>query len=407
MTLSVAQFIREIVLLRNESEFVDAYLFRTTFQQGATGALFILKVDTDTDSGFTTKGKPSVKCFSLGPEMASHAAAITSWSEFSERRHTFGFEEDLDYFESTYMDSTSNEQGFYFGHALRDGRGECCGCVIYSSKTASSHERMDSLIGEVTPLCLARLLAPAQALWIEEFEKRFQVANLRHSVFPIFGDSIRKLGHDINNNLATLSLQLQSCSNNADSASYISTAVSRSMLTVRRIDRSVEVLEAFSSIVLNESNTSHLENYVMATFETLRKDYTKLFLSISTDENFEYDRSISLDGPSLLFLIHNFIRTAYISGPVNSEDPIAVMINASACKQHSNCAMLSVSAEIRTLIDPVLEIIANRQTGKIGGALPPPVVIVIDAARKLGAEYIVLKNENTVTLEMHLPLAPA
>jgi hypothetical protein len=274
MTPSVAQFIREIVLLRNESEFVDAYLFRTTFQQGATGALLILKVDTDTDSGFTTKGKPSVKCFSLGPEMASHAAAITSWSEFSERRHTFGFEEDLDYFESTYMDSTSNEQGFYFGHALRDGRGECCGCVIYSSKTASSHERMDSLIGEVTPLCLARLLAPGQALWIEEFEKRFQVANLRHSVFPIFGDSIRKLGHDINNNLATLSLQLQSCGNNADSASYISTAVSRSMLTVRRIDRSVEVLEAFSSIVLNESNTSHLENYVMATFETLRKDYT-------------------------------------------------------------------------------------------------------------------------------------
>jgi hypothetical protein len=407
MTLSVAQLIREIVLLRNESEFVDAYLFRTTFVQGATGALLILSVDTDSDSGFTAKSEPSFKCFSLGSEMASHAATFTSWSEFLECRHKFGFKEDLDYFESTYMDSTSNEPGFYFGHALRDGRGECCGCVIYSSKTASSHERMDSLIGEVTPLCLARLLAPAQALWIEEFEKRFNVSNLRHSIFPIFGDSIRKLGHDINNNLATLSLQLQSCRHNADSASYISTAVARSLLAVQRIDQSVEVLGAFSSIVLNESNTSHLENYVMATFETLRKDYTKLFLSISIDENFEYDRAISLDGPCLLFLIHNFIRTTYISGPVNNEDPIAVMIHADACKQHSNCATLSVSAEIRPLIDPVLDVIASRPNDKIGGALPPPVMIVINAARKIGAEYVVIKSEETVTLELHLPLAPA
>jgi hypothetical protein len=126
-----------------------------------------------------------------------------------------------------------------------------------------------------------------------------------------------------------------------------------------------------------------------------------------TDENFEYDRAISLDGPCLLFLIHNFIRTTYISGPVNNEDPIAVMIHAGACQQHSNCATLSVSSEIRDLIDPVLDVITSRPNDKIGGALPPPVVIVINAARKIGAEYIVLKNENSVTLELHLPLAPA
>lgn len=404
MTLSVAQLIREIVLLRNESEFVDAYLFRTTFQQGATGALLILKVDTDTDSGFTTKGKPSVKCFSLGPEMASHAAAITSWSEFSERRHTFGFEEDLDYFESTYMDSTSNEQGFYFGHALRDGRGECCGCVIYSSKTASSHERMDSLIGEVTPLCLARLLAPAQALWIEEFEKRFQVANLRHSVFPIFGDSIRKLGHDINNNLATLSLQLQSCSNNADSASYISTAVSRSMLTVRRIDRSVEVLEAFSSIVLNKSNTSFLESYVTATFTTLTTHFPKQFLTVSVDQNLELDTPIALDGPCLLFLIHNFLRTSYIVTPEISDDPLIANCVIGKCSEHLNCATLSISALLGPAIDPVMDFIRAYSGHKIGGPLAPPVITVMNAAKKLGAEFKVLRKFDEVTLELHLPL---
>jgi hypothetical protein len=264
---------------------------------------------------------------------------------------------------------------------------------------------MDSHIGEFAPLCLARLMAPAQAHWISEFEKSFSVAHIQHSIFPIFGDIIRYLGHDINNHLATLSLQLQSLSHSSDSPSYLKTGISRSMQAVQRIDRSVEVLEAFSSIVLNESNTSFLENYVMATFETLKKDFKKLFVSVSIDENFEMDRPISLDGSCLLFLIHNFLRTAYIVTPEAPEAPLAVLVRLHTCSQHSHCVTLSVSAHIGSLIQPVLEIIANRQNDKIGRALPPPVVVIMKAAKKLGSEYVVSRNDEEVTLELHLPLA--
>ncbi len=405
MSLSVAQLIREMVLLRDESAYIDSYLFRTTFLQGATGALLILRTDGSNEVGVQSNHPGSVKCFAIGSEMASFAATITSWSVFSESRLTYGFEEDLDYFESTAIDSTSKERIFYFGHALRDGRGENFGCVIYSSKTASSHDIMDSHIGEFAPLCLVRLMAPAQAHWISEFEKAFSVSHIQHSIFPIFGDIIRFLGHDINNHLATLSLQLQSLSHSGDSPSYLKTGISRSMQAVQRIDRSVEVLEAFSSIVLNESNTSFLENYVMATFETLKKDFKKLFVSVSIDENFEMDRPISLDGSCLLFLIHNFLRTAYIVTPEAPEAPLAVLVHLRTCSQHSHCVTLSVSAHIGSLIQPVIEIIANRQNDKIGRALPPPVVVIKNAAKKLGSEYVVSRNEEKVTLELHLPLA--
>jgi len=402
--LSVAQLIREMVLLRDESAYIDSYLLSTTFLQGATGALLILRTDGSNEVGVQSNHPGSIKCFSVGSEMASVAATITSWSVFSESRLTYGFEEDLDYFQSTAIDSTSKERIFYFGHALRDGRGENFGCVIYSSKTASSHDIMDSRIGEFAPLCLVRLMAPAQAHWISEFEKAFSVAHIQHSIFPIFGDIVRFLGHDINNHLATLSLQLQSLSHSNDSPSYLKTGISRSMQSVQRIDRAVEVLEAFSSIVLNESNTSFLENYVLATFETLKKDFKKLFVSVSVDQKFEMDRPISLDGSCLLFLIHNFLRTAYIVTPENPEDPLAVLIHLQTCTQHSHCVTLSVSAPIGSLIDPVLEIVANRQNTKIGGALPPPVVVIMKAAKKLDSEYLVFRNEEEVILELHLPL---
>ena len=405
MTLSIAQLIREMVLLRDESAYIDSYLFRTTFLQGATGALLILRTDGSNEVGVQSRDSGSIKCYAVGSEMASFAATITSWSVFSESRLTYGFEEDLDYFEATSIDGTSKERMFYFGHALRDGRGENFGCVIYSSKTASSHDIMDSHIGEFAPLCLVRLMAPAQALWISEFEKAFSVAHIQHSIFPIFGDIIRLLGHDINNHLATLSLQLQSLNDSSDSPSYLKTGISRSMQAVQRIDRSVEVLEAFSSIVLNESNTSFLENYILATFETLKKDFKKLFVTVSVDQKFELNRHISLDGSCLLFLIHNFLRTAYIVTPEDPESPLAVLVHLRTCSQHSHCVTLSVSANIGSLIDPVIEIIANRQNDKIGGALPPPVVVIMKAAKKLGSEYVVSRNEEKVTLELHLPLA--
>ena len=405
MGLSVAQLIREMVLLRDESAYIDSYLFRSTFLQGATGALLILRTDGSNEVGVQSNHPGSVKCFAIGSEMSSLAATITSWSDFSESRLTYGFEEDLDYFEATSIDGTSKERMFYFGHALRDGRGENFGCVIYSSKTGSSHDSMDAHIGEFAPLCLVRLLAPARAHWISEFEKAFSVAHIQHSIFPVFGDIIRKLGHDINNHLATLSLQLQSLGHSSDSPSYIKTGISRSMLSIKRIDRSVEVLEAFSSIVLNESNTSFLENYILATFETLKKDFKKLFVTVSVDQKFELNRHISLDGSCLLFLIHNFLRTAYIVTPDHPEDPLAVLIHLRTCSQHSHCATLSVSAQIGSLIDPVLEIVANRQNDKIGRALPPPVVVIMKAAKALGAEFIVFRNEGEATLELHLPLA--
>ena len=403
--LTVAQLIREMVLLRDESAYVDSYLFRTTFLQGATGASLVLRTNGRNEFGGQSGPSGSVKCFAVGSEMESFAGTITSWSVFLESRLLFGFEEDADYFEATSIDSASKEPKFYFGHALRDGRGENFGCVIYSSKTASSHDRMDAQIGEFAPLCLARLMAPAQAHWISEFEKAFSVAHIQHSIFPIFGDIIRFLGHDINNHLATLSLQLQSLGHNSDSPSYFKTGISRSMQSVQRIDRSIQVLEAFSSIVLNESSTSFLENYIMATFETLKKDFKKLFVSVSVDQNFEMDRPISLDGSCLLFLIHNFLRTAYIVSPDNPEDPLAVLVHVHTCSQHSHCATLSVSADIGSLIQPVLEIIANRQNDKIGRALPPPVVTIMKAAKKLGSDYVVRRNEEVVTLELHLPLA--
>lgn len=405
MTLSVAQLIREMVLLRGEAAYIDSYLFRTTFVQGATAALLILKTDEDRKSGVQGRDSGSIKCFTVGSEMASFAATITSWSEFLESRLTYGFEEDLDYFESTCVDSTSKERVFYFGHALRDSRGKNFGCAIYSAKTASSHERMDSQIGEFAQLCFARLMSPYQALWIAEFEKKFDVANLQASVFPIFGDIIRNLGHDINNHLATLSLQLQSLSHSSDSPSYIKTGVSRSMLSIQRIDRSVNVLEAFSSIVLNESNTSFLESYLQATFETLRKDFKKVFISVLVDENFKLNSLISLDGPCLLFLIHNFLRAANLVTPMEPDGPRPVSVHLRSCGRHSHCVTVSVSAQVRTLIDPVLEIINNRPDDKIGGAQPPPLVVVSRAAKKLGAEYTVLRSgEAEVTFELHIPL---
>ena len=394
-----------MVLLRDESAYVDSYLFRTAFLQGATGALLVLRTDGDNEVGAKSRDPGSIKCYAVGSEMRSLAATITSWSDFSESRLTYGFEEDLDYFEASSIDGTSKERMFYFGHALRDGHGENFGCVIYSSKTASSHDSMDSHIGDFAGLCLVRLMAPAQAHWISEFEKAFSVAHIQHSIFPVFGDFIRKLGHDINNHLATLSLQLQSLSHSSDSPSYIKTGISRSMLSVQRIDKSVGVLEAFSSIVLNESNTSFLENYIMATFETLRKDFKKLFVSVSVDQKFEPDRPISLDGSCLLFLIHNFLRTSYIVLPYDPENPLAVLIHLRTCTQHSHCVTLSVSADIGSVIQPVLDIVANRQMDKIGRALPPPVVVIMKAAKSLGAEFIVFRNEEEVTLELHLPLA--
>ena len=60
MTISVAQIIREAGLLRNEASFVDSYLFRTTFVQGATGALLVLRTNADTKIGLKTERADSV-----------------------------------------------------------------------------------------------------------------------------------------------------------------------------------------------------------------------------------------------------------------------------------------------------------------------------------------------------------
>lgn len=404
MIRSVAQFIREAVLLRDETTFVDSYLFRSTFVQGATGALLILKTGSDTKSGFKTEPADSIKCFSVGFEMTSFAKKITSWSEFLDNRLKYGFEEDLDYFESTCVDGTTKEPIFYFGHALRDGRGESHGCVIYSANAASSQERMQSQIGEFSCLCFIRLLAPAQAEWVSQFEKTYSVSHINHSVYPVFADAMRKLGHGINNNLATVSLQLQSLSNNCDSSSVVKTGVARSMQSIKRIDDSVQVLEAFSSIISNESNTSYLENYITATFEILRKDFDRTFLSIVIDQNFQLNRSIDLDGPILLFLIHNFLRFALVVAPSTSESPVMLACRARACNQHSNCATISTSKQVAEVLDSLVEYIANYQHPKIGGSLPPPVVVVMDAAKKLGAEYNIFKDKEESIIELHLPL---
>ena len=316
MTYSVAQLIREAVLLRDETSFVESYLFRTTFVQGATGALLILRADAKSKSDLKTENSDSVTCFSVGLEMASLATKITSWSKFLESRVKYGFEEDLDYFESTFIESTSKEPIFYFGHALRDGTGKIYGCVIYSANAASSHEHLQSQIGDFASLCFVRILAPAQARWIAGFEKTYSVNNVNQSVFPVFADFMRRLGHGINNNLATLSLQLQSLGMNSDNPSVVKTGISRSMLSIKRIDDSIQVLEAFSSIIVNESNTSFLDNYIMAEFEILKRDFFSTFLSVSTDQNFQFNRSINVDGPSLLFLIHNFLRFALVVSPL-------------------------------------------------------------------------------------------
>ena len=404
MTFGVAQLIREMVLLRDESEYLDSYLFRTAFAQGASGALLILKTEELQASQVKTEESGFVKCFSIGFEMDLFAATLTSWNKFLESRLKYGFEEDLDYFEATCIESTSKEQIFYYGHALRDGLGENCGCVIYSSTTASNHERMHSLIGGFTPLCLARLMAPAQAQWISEFEKSFQVAHINQSIFPIFGDIVRTLGHEINNVLATISLQLQSLSHNSESSSYVQTGVTRSLQAVQRIDRSVEVLEAFSSIVLNKSNTSFLESYVTATFTTLTTHFPKQFLTVSVDQNLELDTPIALDGPCLLFLIHNFLRTSYIVTPEISDDPLIANCVIGKCSEHLNCATLSISALLGPAIDPVMDFIRAYSGHKIGGPLAPQVVTVMIAAKKLGAEFKVLRKNDEVTLELHLPL---
>ena len=406
MTLSVAQLIREAVLLRDEAAFVDAYLIRTTFIQGATGALLILRADADTKLGLKTKPFDSIKCFSVGFEMTSFATKITSWSEFLESRLKYGFEEDLDYFESTCIDSTSKERIFYFGHALRDGNGQSCGCVIYSANAASSHELMQSQIGEFGPLCFVRIMGLSQAIWISEFEKRFSVSHVSHSVYPVLADSMRKLGHGINNHLATLSLQLQSLSSNSTSSSVVKTGVARSMLAIKRIDDSVEVLEAFSSIILNESSTSLLENYIIATFEILRKDFNSVFLSVLTDQNLDLDRSIIVDGPSMLFLIHNFLRFALVVLPVADVAPVMLVLHTRGCSQHSNCGVISSSYKLGNTFEPVFAFIDNYQVSKIGGPLPPPVIIVMNAAKKLGAEFKIFRDKEESIIELHLPLNP-
>ena len=404
MTLSVAQLIREAVLLRNEASFVDSYLFRTTFVQGATGALLVLRTNADTKIGLKTERADSVTCFSVGFEMTSFATKITSWSEFLESRVKYGFEEDLDYFESTCIESTSKEPVFYFGHALRDGTGKSHGCVIYSANAPSSHERMQSQIGEFGFLSFVTLMAPAQAAWVSQFEVTHSVTHINHSIFPVFSDFMRKLGHGINNNLAILSLQLQSVSNNSDSSSVVKTGVSRSKLSIQRIDESVQVLEAFSSIILNESNCAFLESYIMATFEILRKDFTSIFLSVSVDQNFPFKRSINVDGPSLLFLIHNFLRFALVVAPAVGESPIVLVCHAQACSLHSECATLSLGYKVSQALDPLLEFLAHYQEPKIGGPLPPPVIIVMNAAKKLGAEFVISKNKEEASLALHLPL---
>jgi hypothetical protein len=406
MTLGIAQLIREAVLLSDETAFIESYLSETTFVQGATGALLILQSDAESKLGSKTERSDSVTRFSVGFEMTSLATKITSWSKFLESQVKFGFEEDLDYFESTCVESTSKEPTFYFGHALRDGIGKSHGCVIYSANAASSHERMQAQIGSYTSLGLIRLLAPVQARWVSRFEKEYSVTQINHSIFPVFSDSMRKLGHGINNHLATLSLQLQSLGNSSDNPSVVKTGISRSMRAVKRIDDSVQVLEAFSSIILNESNTSLLENYIMAEFEMLRKDFTNLFLSVSTDQNFESNRSINVDGSSLLFLIHNFLRFALVVSPAVENGPLSLVCHARDCSQHSNCAILSIIYEVNEKIDPLLAYIAHFQNPTIGGPLPPPVIIVMDAAKELGAEYVILKDKEEALLELHLPLTP-
>jgi hypothetical protein len=265
---------------------------------------------------------------------------------------------------------------------------------------------MQSQIGRFASLGLIRLLAPAQARWVSQFEKAYSVTQISNSIFPVFSDSMRKLGHGINNHLATLSLQLQSLGNSADNPSVVKTGISRSMRAVKRIDDSVQVLEAFSSIILNESNTSLLENYVMAEFEMLKKDFTSLFLSVSTDQNFKSDRSINVDGSSLLFLIHNFLRFALVVSPAVDKGPLPLVCHTRDCSQHSNCASISISYEVNEKIDPLLAYIAQFQNPKIGGPLPPPVIIVMNAAKELGAEYVILKDKEKALLELHLPLNP-
>jgi hypothetical protein len=404
MTYSVAQLVREAVLLRNEASFVESYLFRTTFIQGATGALLILRDDAESKAGLKTEHSDSVTCFSVGFEMASLATKITSWSKFLESQVKYGFEEDLDYFESTCIESTSKEPIFYFGHALRDGTGKSHGCVIYSANAASSHEHLQSQIGDFASLCFIRILAPVQARWIAGFEKIYSVYNVNQSIFPVFADFMRKLGHGVNNNLATLSLQLQSLGMNSDSPSVVKTGISRSMQSIQRIDDSVQVLEAFSSIILNESNTSLLENYIMAEFDILKRDFNSTFLSVSTDQNFQFNRSINVDGPSLLFLIHNFLRFALVVSPLAGEIPIALVVWAQACGLHPNCATISLSYEVSEKIDPLLKYIADSQILKIGGPLSPPILIVMDAAKKLGAEFLIFRIKEEAKVELHLPL---
>jgi hypothetical protein len=407
MSLSVAQLIREAVLLRDEATFVDAYLVRTTFIQGATGALLILHTDADTKFGLKTEPSDSIKCFSVGFEMTSFATKITSWSEFLESRLKYGFEEDLDYFESTCIDSTSKERIFYFGHALRDGTGQSRGCVIYSANAASSHELMQSQIGEFGPLCFVRVMGLSQAIWISEFEKRFSVSHISHSVFPVLADSMRKLGHGINNHLATLSLQLQSLSSNSTSSSVVKTGVSRSLLAIKRIDDSIQVLEAFSSIILNESSTSFLENYIIATFEILRKDFNSVFLSVLIDQNFDLDKTIIVDGPSLLFLIHNFLRFALVVVPVMSDSaPVMLVCHARGCSQHSDCGVISSSYKLGNTFEPVFAFLDTYKESKIGGPLSPPVIIVMNAAKKLGAEFKIFRDKEESIIELHLPLTP-
>ena len=103
-------------------------------------------------------------------------------------------------------------------------------------------------------------------------------------------------------------------------------------------------------------------------------------------------------------MIHNFLRFALVVSPLKGEIPIALLVCAQACGLHPNCATISLSYEVSEKIDPLLKYIADSQIPKIGGPLPPPILIVMDAAKKLGAEFLIFRIKEEAKVELQLPL---
>jgi hypothetical protein len=83
-----------------------------------------------------------------------------------------------------------------------------------------------------------------------------------------------------------------------------------------------------------------------------------------------------------------------------------MVCHARGCSQHSDCGVISSSYKLGYTFEPVFAFLDNYQEPKIGGPLAPPVIIVMNAAKKLGAEFKIFRDKEESIIELHLPLTP-